>query len=327
MSFEPPSASNDGQPTEDRPFAIRDTAGQAIEPSPASAPPPTPAINRALMEFAALDPASRLVIGSGATVAALAFLGGLFGAYAWVFGALILIVAGLLGVTAGWIAAGRATNPLPLATRDLGLIGGTVSSVVGILYAVEILFDLDDLDAYGGLFGAITTLLLAVAAIVLYIATSRAWSGDPARPWTVALAGRDRPLVLVLGGTGLIVLGWLANVSIGFWYMEAGVEAVTLALVAALLMRAEADPETPLRVGFPVAYIAFGLGIVGLLMAFQHTLALAGEGPGIDGWLYHVVYLAGVVVLLVGSGLGSAEGAGIMKPVTHNGSGPAAKAP
>ena len=175
--------------------------------------------------------------------------------------------------------------------------------------------------------GAITTLLLAAAAVVLYVAVSRAWSADPTKPWTVAIAGRDRPLLLVLAGTGLVVLGWLANVSIGFWYMEAGAEVVTIALIAALLMRAEADPETPLRVGFPVAYIAFGLAIVSLLMAFQHTLALADQGAGIDGWLSHLVYVAGVIGLLAGSGLGAAEGAGIMTPVTRDGSGPAAKAP
>lgn len=326
MSFDPPIPSDHEGPTKDRPFAIRDTSGQLSEPSAAS-PTPTPATTKLLLSFAAIDPASRLVIGSGATVAALALLGGLFGAYSWVFSALILIGAGLLGVWAGWITAGRATNQLPLATRDLGLIAGTVSAVLGILFAVEIVFDLDSLDKYGGVFGAITTLLLAVAAIVLYVAASRAWSADPTKPWTAAMAGRDRPLLLVLAGTGLVILGWLANVSIGFWYMEAGTEVVTLALIAALLMRAEADPETPLRIGFPVAYIALGLSVVCLLMAFQHTLALADQGAGIDGWLSHLLYVAGVIGLLAGSGLGSAEGAGIMKPVTHNGGGPAPKAP
>jgi hypothetical protein len=326
MSFDPPNPSDTEGPTEDRPFAIRDTSGQLAEPS-ASAAPPTPATTRVLLSFAAIDPASRLVIGSGTTVAGLALLGGLFGAYSWVFSALILFGAGLLGVWAGWITAGRATNQLPLATRDLGLIAGTVSTVVGILFAVEVLFDLDDLDAYGGVFGAIITLALAGAAIVLYVAASRAWSADPTKPWTVALAGRDRPLLLVLAGTGLVVLGWLANVTIGFWYMEAGTEVVTLALIAALLMRAEADPETPLRVGFPVAYIALGLVVVCLLMALQHTLALGDEGAGIDSWLFHLVYVAGVVGLVAGAGLGSAEAAGIMKPVDSGGSGPAAKAP
>ena len=295
MSFDPPSPSHDDGPTEDRPFALRDTSGQLTEPS-AAGPAPTPATTKLLLSFAAIDPTSRLVIGSGTTVAVLALLGGLFGAYSWVFSALILIGAGLLGVTAGWITAGRATNPLPLATRDLGLIAGTVSAILGILFAVEILFDLDDLGKYGGVLGAITTLLLAAAAIVLYVAASRAWSADPTKPWTAAMAGRDRPLLLVLAGTGLVVLGWLANVSIGFWYMEAGTEVVTLALIAALLMRAEADPETPLRVGFPVAFISLGLGVVCLLMALQHTIALADQGVGIDGWLSHLVYIAGVVV-------------------------------
>ena len=78
----------------------------------------------------------------------------------------------------------------------------------------------------------------------------------------------------VLIGAALVLIGWLGNVTIGFWLLRAGAEVITLILLAALLMRAEADPEEPLRLPIPASFVALGLAIVGAIIAIQHTLAV-----------------------------------------------------
>ena len=86
-----------------------------------------------------------------------------------------------------------------------------------------------------------------VAGVILYFAATQWWTGGPAAPWTAALASGDRATRLVLMGAGLVLIGWLGNVTIGFWFLRAGVEVITLILLSALVMRAEADPDEPLR--------------------------------------------------------------------------------
>ena len=75
----------------------------------------------------------------------------------------------------------------------------------------------------------------------------------------------------MLIGTAVFLLGWLGNVTIGIWFLRAGVEVITFILLAALVMRAAADPDEPLRLPLPPAFVALGLSIVAAIIAVQHT--------------------------------------------------------
>jgi hypothetical protein len=61
---------------------------------------------------------------------------------------------------------------------------------------------------------------------VLYYAATQWWNGGPAAPWTNAIASDGRPTRLVLIGAGLFLIGWLGNVTIGFWFLQAGAEVI-----------------------------------------------------------------------------------------------------
>ena len=95
----------------------------------------------------------------------------------------------------------------------------------------EILFDPDDLDTYGGIIGLVLTLGLGIAGVVLYYAATLWWSGGPAAPWTTA-SPRRRSTKLVLIGAGLVLIGWLGNVTIGLLVPRGGTEVITLILLA-----------------------------------------------------------------------------------------------
>ena len=65
---------------------------------------------------------------------------------------------------------------------------------MGVLFTAEKVFDLDDLDDYGGIVGVIVTFLLTAAAAALYLAVTGRWFGTLAVPWATALRGAaDRP--------------------------------------------------------------------------------------------------------------------------------------
>ena len=172
----------------------------------------------------------------------------------------------------------------------------------------EILADTDDLDTYGGILGLVLTLGLGIAGVVLYYAATLWWSGGPAAPWTTAIASGGRSTKLVLIGAGLVLVGWLGNVTFGFWFLEAGSEVVTAILLAALVMRAEADPDEPLRLPIPAAFVALGLAIFGAIIAVQHTAKIHRPGWRDRRLIPQLLYVAGVVVVIVGAGIGSAEG-------------------
>jgi hypothetical protein len=254
------------------------------------------------------DLRTQLACGSGFAVAVIGLLGSLIGAWSFDFSGVILIVAGLVAFGTAYVSFGREVGSPTVAPRDLILAGGTIAASLGILFVAEILTDYDDLDKYGGIFGLVLTLGLGIAGVILYYAATLWWSGGPAAPWTTAIASGGRPTRLVLIGTALVLIGWLGNVTIGFWFLRAGSEVITLILLAALVMRAEADPDEPLRLPIPAAFVALGLAIIGAIITLQHTVAFIDQGGGIDDWIFQLLYVAGVIVVIVGAGIGSVEG-------------------
>lgn len=257
----------------------------------------------------AFDPRTQLACGSGFAVAVIALLGSLVGAWSFDFAGVILIVAGLVAFGTAYVSFGREAWAPTIARRDLILAGGTIAATLGIVYAAEIPFALDDLETFGGVIGLILAPGLAIAGVVLYYAATEWWVGGPAAPWTKALASGDRATLLVLVGAVLVLIGWLGNVTVGIWFVRAGAEVITLVLLVALLMRAAADPDEPLRLPIPVGFVALALSIVAAIIALQHMGVFLGEITGIDDWIAQLLYIAGVAVLVAGAGLAASEGA------------------
>ena len=138
------------------------------------------------------------------------------------------------------------------------------------------------MDAYGGILGLVLTFGLAFAGVLLYFAATRMVDRRTGR----AVDGRARQRATGRPGSScsvprLVLVGWLGNVTIGFWFLRAGVEVITLILLAALVMRAAADPDEPLRLPLPPAFVALALSILGAIIAVQHMSAfIEPESPG-----------------------------------------------
>jgi len=275
-----------------------DAAEAAAGETPPEARPPRPAF----------DLRTQLAVGAGVAVAVIGLLGSVLGAFSFDFGGIILIVAGLVAAGAAYVSFGREPASPTVATRDLILAGGTIAAALGILFVAEILFDLDDLDAYGNVLGLTLTFLLGIAGVILYYAATLWWRGGPAAPWTTAIASGGRGPRLVLLGAAVMLVGWLGNVTVGIWFLRAGTEVITLVLLAALVMRAAADPDQPLRLALPPAYVALGLSIVGAIIAIQHTVVFLDEPTGLDDWLFQLLYVAGVAIAVIGAAVASSEG-------------------
>jgi hypothetical protein len=254
----------------------------------------------------AMDPASRRIAGVGAAVAVIAIIGAVLGTWRFDWSAIVLILAGLLAAGTAVLTSGAGSSrAMPIAKRDLIFAGGEIAAVLGVLFLLEVLFDFDDLDGYGGLLGAVAALAIAVAGVALYVLAANAWSGGPLAPWTRALAAGDRTTKLVLGGAALVVLGWLGNVTIGVWLLDPGVIAITLVLLAALSVRAAADPDQALVLPFPVAYVAVALTGIALLLALQHSARLADQDVSVENWIPQLIYVAGAAIALIGAILGA----------------------
>jgi hypothetical protein len=286
------------------PGSVSDDAPLAADAEPLAAEPAaTPRPARPV-----LDAKTQMAIGAGVAVAVIAVIGSMVDAFSFTYSGLILILAGAGAAAIAYIAATGAARTPFVAWRDLILAGGTISAILGILFVAELLFDLDHLDTYGGIVGTVASVALAVAGIALYLAATRWWAGGPAAPWSSAIQGGGRPTRLILVGAALVVIGWLGNVTVGFWFLEAGSETTTFILLAALVMRAAGDPDEPLRLPLPPAFIALVLTGVSALIALQHTSALVDRGAGIEDWISQAIYVIGVVVALAGAILGSSEG-------------------
>jgi hypothetical protein len=277
------------------------------EPVSEAEPPTTTKPTAGLLD--AMDPASTRIAGVGAAVAVIAVIGAVLGTWRFDWSAIVLIAAGLLAAGTAVLTSGAsASRATPIAMRDLTLAGGTIAAVLGMLFLLEVVFDLDDLDDAGGILGAVAALALAVAGVALYALAATAWSGGPLTPWTRALSAGDRMTRLVLGGAALVVVGWLGNVTIGVWRLDPGVIAITLVLLAALVVRAAADPDQPLVLSFPVAYVVIALTGITLLLALQHSALLADQEVSIENWIPQLIYVAGAAIALIGGILGALAG-------------------
>lgn len=272
-----------------------------VEPaaSPAGTEPPTAAART----VPAMGSATQAVVGAGVAVAALALLGGFVGAWSLDWTGFLLIVAGLAAAGAAYLAASGTTLPaMPLGLRDIALAGAIYALVMGILFTAEKLFDLDDLDDYGGIVGVLVTVLLTAAAAALYLAVTGRWFGTLAGPWTSA-AGGGRPTLLVTIGTGLVFLGWLANVTIGVWLASTAAVVVALVVLGFVLARGWVDADDGAggsggQVAALVTLVVLGMAAI---LSVSHLTAIIAEDLGFDQVLPQLVVFIGVAIALGGA--------------------------
>ena len=156
-------------------------------------------------------------------------------------------------------SAGARPSPIPLETIEFA--AGAVATVLALLRVVEMVFDFDDLDSYGGVLGAIVTVGLLIAAGAVL---AGAFRRDPSLRSDVLASDRGTRLAVV--GLVLVVLAWLLNLSIGFWNMNAAATPVALLTFGAVLVVVQRRWLAALE-EVPLGWVGAGFGVVGLLLA------------------------------------------------------------
>ncbi len=175
----------------------------------------------------------------------------------------VLVVAAIAAGVAAWFTARKgagATQPaIPLETIEFA--AGLVGTILAILRVIEMLFDLDDLENYGGAIGAVLTFGMVVGAGAILVGSMRR---DPTL--RTAILGGDQWTRLAAGGLVLVVIAWALNLSIGFWNMNAAATPVAVLAFGAILVAIQPRWQAVLH-EVPLGWVGAGFGALGLILA------------------------------------------------------------
>lgn len=218
--------------------------------------------------------------------------------------ALIVLVASAIAAALAWFGSKPAVRTWPVPARTIEHAAALVVAVLAILKLVEILFDLDALDASGGVVGLAMAVALVVATAGLLVAVNRR-GADPRGD----VMGGDWGARIATVGFALVVLGWAYDLSISFWTMREAALSLAILTIAGLTV-----VEAPrIKAGFPVAWVGAAIGVFGGLLVLGHWGSLASLGrtqlelepADFLGLLGYAVGTALIIAGGVWSGLGS----------------------
>ena len=244
------------------------------------------------------DTTSRMIITAGLATAILALVGGLIGAWRMDYMGLVLIVAGLAAAGVAWAGATGIVRIDALPGRDIELASGIVAGVLAVLNLFEMLFDLDQLDERGETLGAVLTVALAVTSAGP-LRRCRATLDEPTRgsrerrSWHPARVCRRRPrhprLARQRDHRRLEFLG------------RGGGPDLRI-LLAGIVLRWASDPASK-RLPIAGAWLAVVLAAIAAVLGVNHLTGFLDRADdfGALDWLLLLLYLAGVVLTLVGS--------------------------
>jgi hypothetical protein len=243
-------------------------ADGSIEPTSVTAPaaPPLPGVSSAqvMAMWSKFGPVGQLIVGGSIALIVIALLGVIVNAWE---DSGTLVGVSVIAAAAASVAAfvrteavgGAKPSPIPLETIEFA--AGAVATVLAILRVVEMAFDVDDLDSYGGVFGAVVTVALLVAAAAILVGALRR---DPTLRDDILAS--DRGTRLAVAGLALVVIAWLLNLSIGFWNMNAAATPVALLTFGAVLVVVQRRWLAVLE-EIPLGWVGAGFGVVGFLLA------------------------------------------------------------
>jgi hypothetical protein len=264
-----------------------------------------PAATTAASSPANLDGAARNVFFGSMAVAIIGVVGLVTGTWLVTWPGLILVGLGAAAAGLIWLGATSPRTSLPIPGRYVELLTGLVATVIGLGGVMSAVFDLDELGEADFIVDTLVYVLLAAVGLFLLLATGRAWPGGtgaiakPVRP-SAALGGR-----LAFVGVLLVMLGWLVNVTVGVWNWHPGALVTFLVLLVAVILLMIADDAWGPRIPVPAAWIAAGVAIwAGLIALVEHVQGFLGNddlSPGIEDWVGMILYVAGIVLVVVGT--------------------------
>jgi hypothetical protein len=261
----------------------------------------TPAPGSFSALLARFNPCQRLALAGGA----LAFIGGLvligtdgLNANGTPGPAVVVVLGAAIAVASLVLRRGRKELVTALATGTL---------LVAIIEAIPPIRYSADLAAFGGILGAVARAVAVAGTMALLVGV--AGRNDPRRRIALESTIGRLPMLLILAGTALLVVGWLTLVGVGVGFAPRVIDG--LAVVAACLAVATArtrveDGPAPIRLAF-----RFGPAFLAAVVAFvtlDSILAIAGRfgdllGSGPSSAVAYLVYLASAVPFLAAAAL------------------------
>jgi hypothetical protein len=296
------------QPAAADPSQAWDPGTESTDPAaaptdPAAAPPPAlPSVSSAQVTaaWAKLGPIGQLVAGGSLAAIVIVVLGALIGAWDSNAFLLLVLVGGIAGAVVAWITAGAETSARPssLPLASIELAAGAVVAVLAVWRLIELIFDLDQLDAFGGAVGAVLTAALAAAGVAMLLGAVRR---DPSV--RTAVTSGDQGTRIAVGGLALVLIGWALNLSIGDWRMVAATPSLAFATFGVVVI-VVAPRWAEVLPGIPVAWVGAGFGIVVALLAIDQFGALGRLGIrtelGLTDYVPFLVYVLGIVAIIAG---------------------------
>ena len=299
-----PPIAQPGATSEPGPADPAQTWDPGAEPtSPAAATPPAiPSVSTAQLQSAwtNLGPIGQLIAGASIAAVLIAIAGAIIDAWDSSDFLLLVLVAGIAAAVVAWFTASTEASPKPspLPLASIELAAGAVVAVLGVWRLIEFIFDLDQIDDFGGPIGVVLTVALAAAGVAMLVGALRR---DPSV--RTAVMGGDQGTRIALGGLALVLIGWALNLSISYWTMSAATLSLALATFAVVVI-VVAPRWTKVLPGIPVAWVGAGFGIVVAILAIDQWGALGHLGIqtelGLTDYGPFLAYVLGVVAIIAG---------------------------
>jgi hypothetical protein len=237
-------------------------------------------------------------------------LGLVVGAWDFTGYALVVLLAAIVGLVIAFVASPSASESWPVPARDVALLAGVVMSVLSVLAVLELVFDLDDIDDRGGVLGAILTIGLGAASLVVFVGALMARRGTD----LVGAAARrsDRGTRLALAGLGLDLVAWLIMLTISVYALgQTSSFGIAASVLAVLILVLGSDPNGAWRIPIPAAWIAVGLSLVAVIALVDQfgQYNRINERVGLEA-LDSILFFAhaiAVLVILAGSVLSAVD--------------------
>ncbi len=260
----------------------------------------TPTVREALSAditaaWGTLDRNARLLVSGSAAAITLVIIGLPLSVWDSANFALLILTASIFAIVTAWFGTSQTARSMPIRISTIELLATGVAASLGVMKAVEVLFDLDR----DGVVGLALAIALAIATVMMVSAAMRR-GADPLG----AVATGDQGVKVAAAGLAIVLVGWAINLSLGFWTMQQAALPLAVLVIAALTVVEAPRISSPI----PVAWVGAAIAVFAAILAIGHWGDLTRLGRtevslDVVDYLGFLGYALGAVLVIVGGAL------------------------